>query len=154
MPARSPTWRPGWRAIGSPYHDALAAQIDRLQGLHGTVHVLDGHSIHGRIPRLFEGALPDLNLGTNDGASAGAALTARVAASLAGHGFDHVVNGRFKGGYITRHYGAPPNGVHVLQLEMAWRTYVDEARPREYVATRAEPLIAVLRGVVDTLLRA
>ncbi len=137
-----------------PYHDALAAQIGRLRGLHGAVHVLDGHSIHGRIPRLFEGALPDLNLGTNDGASAGAALTARVAASLVGHGFDHVVNGRFKGGYITRHYGAPQDGVHVLQLEMAWRAYVDEARPREYVAARAAPLIAVLRRVADTLLRA
>jgi N-formylglutamate deformylase len=137
-----------------PYHEALAEQIGRLRGLHGEVRLLDGHSIHGTIPRLFAGGLPDLNLGTHDGASAGAALTGRVAAALEGHGFSTVVNGRFKGGYITRHYGAPAAGVQVLQLEMAWRAYLDEARPQAYDPVRAAPLIAVLRGVVDALLRA
>jgi N-formylglutamate deformylase len=137
-----------------PYHAALAGQIGRLRGLHGAVHVLDAHSIHGVIPRLFAGALPDLNLGTHDGASAGAALTARVAAALPGHGFSHVVNGRFKGGYITRHYGAPAQGVHVLQLELAWRSYLDEARPSMWDAARAAKLIGVLRGVADALLGA
>ncbi len=141
-------------AFWQPYHDALAGQIGRVRGLHGEARVLDGHSIHGSIPRLFEGALPDLNLGTHDGASAGASLTARVAAALAGHGFSMVVNGRFKGGYITRHYGAPAAGVQVLQLELAWRAYVDEARPQAYDPARAAPLMGVLRGVADALLRA
>ena len=78
----------------------------------------------------------------------------RVAASLAGGGFSTVVNGRFKGGYITRHYGNPTAGVHVLQLEMAWRTYIDEAHPQLYDTARAAPLVAILRRVADALLRA
>ena len=137
-----------------PYHAALRAEIGRLHALNGVVHVLDGHSIHGTIPRLFEGALPDLNVGTNDGASAGVALTARVVEALGGQGFSHVVNGRFKGGAITRHYGAPAQGVHVVQLEMAWRAYLDEAAPQSYAPDRAAPLVAVLRRVTDAMARA
>ena len=142
-----------------PYHDALKAEIARLRGLHGLVHVLDGHSIHGTLPRLFAGALPDLNVGTNDGASAGAALTARVMAAVAGHGFSYVLNGRFKGGAITRGYGAPESGVsdggvHVVQLEMAWRAYIDEADPARYDPDRAAPLIGVLRQVVAAMAHA
>jgi N-formylglutamate deformylase len=137
-----------------PYHDALQGQIARLRARHSAVRVLDAHSIHGEIPRLFAGRLPDLNLGTNDGASANPGLTAAFAATLAGHGFSHVVNGRFKGGFITRHYGRPDDGIHVMQLELAWRAYLDESRPDRFDPARAAPLIAVLRRVVDVLLRA
>jgi N-formylglutamate deformylase len=137
-----------------PYHDALRREIDRVRSRHGVVRLLDGHSIHGTIPRLFDGALPDLNLGTFDGAAAEPGLAARVMAAMADGGFSTILNGRFKGGYITRHYGAPQDRVHALQLEMAWRAYIDEAAPREYLPARAAPLIAVLRRVVDTLLRA
>jgi N-formylglutamate deformylase len=141
-------------AYWTPYHDTLRQLIDDTRARHGFVHVLDGHSIHGRIPRLFSGLLPDLNLGTFDGASADPRLAARVMQAMAGQGFSTVLNGRFKGGYITRHYGAPGAGVHVLQLEMAWRAYTDENHPDTYDAVRAAPLIAVLRRVVDALLRA
>ncbi len=137
-----------------PYHDALRQQIDRLHAQHGFVRLLDGHSIHGTIPRLFDGDLPDLNLGTFDGASADAGLAGRVMDAMDDHGFSTVLNGRFKGGYITRHYGAPQRGMHALQLEMAWRTYTDEAAPQRYDAARAARLIGVLRRVVDALLRA
>ena len=137
-----------------PYHDTLRHLIEHTRSRHGFVHVLDGHSIHGRIPRLFPGLLPDLNLGTFDGASCAPALAARVMATLEGHRFSTVLNGRFKGGHITRHYGAPSDGVHVLQLELAWRAYLDEARPRHFEPSQAGPLIAVLRRVVDALSRA
>jgi N-formylglutamate deformylase len=137
-----------------PYHDALRGQIDRLRARHGAVRVLDAHSIHGEIPRLFAGLLPDLNLGTNDGAACDRRLAEAVAAVLASSGFSHVVDGRFKGGFITRHYGRPDNGIHVMQLELAWRAYVDESRPERFDPARAAKLAAVLRRVADTLLRA
>jgi N-formylglutamate deformylase len=138
-------------AYWQPYHDALRGQIARLRAAHGVARVLDAHSIHGAIPRLFAGALPDLNLGTHDGASCDPALAAAVMAAMDGHGFSTVLNGRFKGGYITRHYGAPADGVQVLQLEMAWRAYLDEARPWVFEPERAATLISVLRLVVAAL---
>lgn len=141
-----------------PYHAALAAEIDRVRARHGVAHLLDGHSIHGRIPRLFAGELPDLNLGTNGGTSAGDAVTARAVAALASSPFTHVLNGRFKGGYITRHYGAPGQGVHALQLEMAWRAYLPpldpeapDFRPPAFDAARAAPLVGVLQQLVTAL---
>ena len=137
-----------------PYHDALRGLIDRARAAHGVAHVLDGHSICGRIPRLFPGDLPDLNLGTFDGASAAAGAAARVMEAMEGQGFSTVLNGRFKGGHITRHYGAPADRVHVLQLEMAWRSYIDEARPALFDPVRAARLIQTLDRVVRALLRA
>jgi N-formylglutamate deformylase len=137
-----------------PYHDALRRLIDRAKAAHGVAHVLDGHSICGRIPRLFPGALPDLNLGTFDGASADAGLAARVVEAMEDQGFSIVLNGRFKGGHITRAFGAPDDGVHVLQLEMAWRSYTDEDRPAIFDPDRAAWLILTLGRVVRALLRA
>lgn len=135
-----------WR----PYHDALAAELARLHALHGRALLFDGHSIRSELPWLFEGRLPALNLGTADGASCAPAVTTRLAAVLAGQGeYSQVVNGRFKGGYITRHYGQPGQGVHAVQLEMCQRCYMDESRdPRaafdETLAARVTPLVEQL----------
>jgi len=134
-------------AYWQPYHDALAAELARLRAEHGHALLFDGHSIRSELPWLFEGTLPALNLGTADGASCAWAITERLGALLAGQQrFSHVVNGRFKGGYITRHYGQPGQGVHAVQLEMCQRCYMDEARdPRqaydEAAAAEVAPLI-------------
>ena len=131
-----------------PYHHALAAEIERVRARHGYAMLLDGHSIRGEVPRFFAGRLPDLNLGTADGASCAPSLQAhgrgdRLAATPR---FTHVVNGRFKGGWITRRYGRPADGVHALQLEMAQRCYMDEAPPYRWTPARAAPLARAARA--------
>jgi N-formylglutamate deformylase len=136
-----------------PYHDALGAEVERVHARHGYAVLLDGHSIRAVVPRFFVGRLPDLNLGTADGASCAKTLEALAASVLAeAPGFSHVVNGRFKGGWITRHYGRPTVGVHALQLEMAQRCYMDEAPPYRWDPARAAPLVDVLRRLVGRLL--
>jgi N-formylglutamate deformylase len=113
-----------WR----PYHAALQAEIARIRAAHGRVVLWEGHSIRGEVPFLFQGRLPDLNLGTASGASCSPALQARLEAVLAGQSrYDWVANGRFKGGYITRHYGAPADGIDAVQLEISQRIYMDES---------------------------
>jgi N-formylglutamate amidohydrolase len=104
-------------------------------------------------PRFFAGALPDLNLGTADGKSCAASLQS-IAERIVGSagGFSHVVNGRFKGGYVTRHYGAPADNVHALQLEMAQVCYMDEAPPYRWDEPRASALVEVLRQLVGALI--
>lgn len=140
-----------WR----PYHAALAAEIERVRARHGHCVLLDGHSIVSVAPRFFEGTLPHLNLGTVDGASCGARWQERARACLADQApFSLVLNGRFKGGYITRHYGRPEEKVHVLQLEMAWRAYLDESRPQGYEPSRAAALIELLKKLAGTLMGA
>ena len=135
-----------------PYHAALAAEVERTRARHGFAIVLDGHSIPAEVPRFFAGRLPDLNLGTADGASCAPSLQAAATAVLAAAtGFTHVVNGRFKGGYVTRHYGNPARGVHALQLEMAQAAYMDEAPPYRWDPARAAPLVAVLERLVAAL---
>ena len=137
-----------WR----PYHDALRGELDRLRAEHGRVLLWEGHSIRGTLPFLFDGALPDLNLGTAAGTSCRPQLQQRLAAVLAGQGgYSHVVNGRFKGGYITRHYGAPETGVDAVQLELAQRTYMDE-ESFEYLPQRAGELQVVLRRLLQAVL--
>ncbi len=112
-----------WR----PYHEALAAEIARLKAEHGRVVVWEGHSIRSVVPLLFDGRLPDFNLGTADGASCSAALAKSLDELLAGQDrYSHVLNGRFKGGYITRQYGRPDEGVDAVQLELAQLNYMDE----------------------------
>ena len=135
-----------------PYHRTLAAEIDRVRARRGYAVLLDGHSIRSEVPRFFAGRLPDLNLGTADGASCAAALQARAAGVLAGaRGMTHIVNGRFKGGWITRRYGRPTEGVHALQLEVGQRCYMDEAPPYPWDAARAAALAGVLRKLVSVL---
>src|SRR4029079_5778374 len=124
-------------AFFDPYHQTLAAELERVRALHGYAVLLDGHSIRAEVPRFFAGRLPDLNLGTADGASCDAALAAVAAGALADHAaFSQFVIGRFKVGYVTRHYGRPEHGVHTLQLEMAQCAYMDEAPPFGWDAGR------------------
>ncbi len=135
-----------WR----PYHGALAAELARIQRVHGRAVLWEGHSIRSRLPFLFEGVLPDLNLGTAAGASCSAAMQARLEAALGAQDtYSWVANGRFKGGYITRHYGRPAEGVDAVQLELAQSTYMDEATGR-YEPERA----AVLQRTLARLLQA
>ena len=136
-----------------PYQRQLAAEILRVKTRHGYCILLDGHSIVSEAPRFFAGRLPDLNLGTADGMSCAPSL-APPAVPLLSHadGFSAVHNGRFKGGYITRHYGKPDQQVHALQLEMAQRCYMNEATPQRYDGTRAGALKAVLKSLVEHLL--
>jgi N-formylglutamate deformylase len=138
-----------------PYHQALAGELERLKAGHGAVLLWDAHSIASVLPRLFEGQLPDLNLGTNSGQSCAAAIIERVAAVALDSAFSQVVNGRFKGGYITRHYGQPAQNVHAIQLEMSQCLYMDEAAPfgyLEYRATSVQPLLqAMLQAALAEL---
>lgn len=133
----------------TPYHAALTAEIERVRLRHGYAVLLDGHSILSEVPRFFAGRLPDLNLGTAQGASCDPRLQQRVADVLAqAEGFTHVVNGRFTGGWITRQYGRPAAHVHALQLEVGQRCYMDEAPPYPWDAARADALGRVLRRLV------
>ena len=136
----------------TPYHAALEEEIARARDRHGFAIVLDGHSIRSIVPRFFEGRLPDLNLGTASGTSCAPELEACAARALAeADGFTHIVNGRFKGGWITRRYGRPREGVHALQLEIAQDCYMDEAPPYRWDAGRAERLGQVLHRLVHAL---
>lgn len=134
-----------------PYHRALRSEIDRLKSLHGFAVLLDGHSIRAEVPRFFDGRLPDLNLGTADGQSCAPELEALAQQTLDSSGMRWVCNGRFKGGYITRYFGAPADGVHALQLEMAQAAYMDEAPPYAWDEARARPLQRVLETLVTRL---
>jgi N-formylglutamate amidohydrolase len=143
--ARRATWF-------APYHAILAAELDRVRARHGYAVLLDGHSIASRVPRFFDGRLPDLNLGTAGGASCAPSLQALAAGVLgAASGFTHVVNGRFRGGYVTRHYGRPHAGVHALQLEMTQSAYMEEGPPYAWDAARAAALAGVLERLVVAL---
>ena len=137
--------------IWRPYHQRLEDELARIKGEHGYAVLLDAHSIRGEIPRLFEGLLPDFNIGTNDGKSCAQTLSDAVAKALDAPSYRQVVNGRFKGGHITRQYGRPTDGVHAVQLELAQRTYMNEQPPFEYredVAQRVQP---VLTRMVQTM---
>lgn len=140
-----------------PYHDALAGELARMRRVHPRVVLWDGHSIKSRVPMFFEGQLPDFNLGTAGGASCSPALQHALGSVLhqrAGGGighYSHVVNGRFKGGYITRHYGRPEAGIEAVQLELAQYTYMDEDS-FEYLPARAAPVQEVIRALLETCL--
>ena len=128
-----------------PYHAALASELERLKDQHGYALLWDAHSIRTEIPWLFEGRLPDLNIGTASGASASDAITAAVIQTFNTQTqFSTAVNGRFKGGYITRHYGRPDQHVHAIQLEMCQSLYMQEVEPFAYdeaLASRIQPLL-------------
>ena len=138
-----------------PYHDALSRELQRLVHVHGYALLWDAHSIRSAIPWLFDGTLPALNIGTANGQSAHAAITQAVMdVCLAAGKFSHVLNGRFKGGYITRHYGRPTDHVHALQLEMCQNLYMQEAPPFTYDAALAAQVQPQLRGMLQAALNA
>lgn len=135
-----------------PYHAALAAEIARVKTMHGKALLYDCHSIRSIIPRLFEGTLPVFNLGTNSGSSCDPRLERRIAAILASSGRTHVVNGRFKGGWITRHYGRPVDNVHAVQMELACRAYMQEEPPFAYDEDKAASAQSVLRRIFEDMI--
>ncbi|KAF1712415.1 N-formylglutamate deformylase [Pseudoxanthomonas kalamensis DSM 18571] len=144
----------------APYHAALSAEIARLRQRHPRIVVYDAHSIRSRIPHLFAGELPQFNIGSNHDASCDAALTDAVEAVCAGSGYSHVRNGRFTGGWSTRHHGKPADGVHAIQMELACRGYMDEPSaitadtwPTPWDDARAEALRGVLQDVLMACLR-
>ena len=139
-----------------PYHAALDAELARLRTMQANVVLYDAHSIPSRVPHLFDGELPHLNIGTNSGRSCAPRLTARIEAVCNGSDYTYVTNGRFKGGYITRHHGRPERGVHAVQMELACSGYLREPGPPlnagnwpvPYDAARAAPLRAVLQDIL------
>mgnify|MGYP001553024970 FL=1 len=137
-----------WR----PYHEALAAEIVRIKVAHGRVVLWEGHSIRSVVPFLFDGRLPDFNLGTANGASCSADLQRRLIGAIeAQKKYTFVANGRFKGGYITRRYGDPANGIDAVQLELAQLNYMDEDS-FAYRDDLAAPTQAVIKALLETAL--
>jgi N-formylglutamate deformylase len=153
---KQPLYRPGQEPdageIGErvetywkPYHSQLSRELQRLKGRHGHALLWDAHSIFSEVPRFFSGKLRDLNLGTADGRSCGAGIGEGLMEKVSG--YSAVLNGRFRGGYITRTYGAPADGVHAVQLELSEATYMTESFPfdfREDAARRLRPQLRVL----------
>ena len=135
-----------------PYHDALVAELAHIKAIHGFVLLWDAHSIRSHIPWLFEGKLPGLNIGTASGAAAATAINDAAASQI--QGFTHVVNGRFKGGYITRHYGQPAQHVHAIQLEKCQSLYMQETPPFAYDEALAAQLQPTLKRMVQASLQA
>lgn len=137
-----------------PYHDALERELTRLQAQHGYVILWEGHSIKSQLPWLFEGKLPDLNLGTAGSASCAPGLRQALCAALSAQTvFTYVADDRFKGGYITRHYGRPEQGRHAVQLEMCWSCYLrEEAPPYQIDQVRVGRLLPVLEKLIITAL--
>jgi N-formylglutamate deformylase len=139
-----------------PYHTALAAELARLKAQHGYALLWDGHSIKSELPWLFDGCLPDLNIGTVNGNSCAAGLQAKLEAVLKAEPhasrFSHVFNGRFKGGYITRTYGDPAANIHAVQLEQCWSTYMEESAPFELNAAQRGEIDGTLRALLQAML--
>jgi formiminoglutamase len=143
-------------AYFEPFHTALRAELDRLRARHSKVVLYEAHSIRSHVSRLFEGELPQFNIGTNSGASCDPALAAAVEAACDATPWSRVTNGRFKGGWTTRHYGRPQDGVHAIQMELACRGYMDEPDapltslnwPTPYSEHRAAPMRGALTDVL------
>ncbi len=137
----------------APYHAALATEIERVRSIHGVAVLYDCHSIRSRIPFLFDGVLPDFNIGTDGGKTCDAALEAAVVELAAkAAGYTSVLNGRFRGGWTTRHYGRPETGVHALQMELAQSTHLaQEIPPFSYDGTKAAALRLHLQRILERI---
>ena len=138
-----------------PYHDALSEQLQRIHQRHGFVVLYDCHSIRSQVPSLFEGQLPDFNIGTNEGTTCSAKITQAVedACAQAKH-YSQVSNGRFKGGWTTRHYGKPEAGYHAIQMELAQCNYMQESSPWNYDGAKAKNLRVTLKTILEDLVTA
>jgi len=137
-----------------PYHDALAAEIARIKAVHGEVIVWEAHSIRSVVPRFFDGELPQLNIGTADGMSCKQSLLDSVVDVIKQSAdYSWVVNGRFKGGFITRHYSQPSQGINTMQLEIAMRSYMDESSLKpSFDHNKAQSLRVLLKSMMQCLL--
>ena len=137
----------------APYHAALLAEIERVKAIHGIAILYDCHSIRAHIPFLFEGKLPDFNIGTDMGKTCDAAIEqAAVEIAAASHGYTSILNGRFKGGWTTRHYGRPESGVHAIQMELGQGTHLaTEALPFAYDQGKAERLRVPLKDILTRI---
>ena len=136
----------------APYHAALAAEVARVRARHGVAILYDCHSIRSHIPFLFPGTLPDFNVGTNLGTTCDPRIEAAVYDLCMASGRTHVLNGRFKGGWTTRHYGQPATGVHAIQMELAQSTHLStEVPPFAYDDAKAEALRVTLRAILERL---
>lgn len=139
-------------AFHSPYHLALETELKRVRAIHGVAILYDCHSIRSHVPFLFEGKLPDFNIGTNSGATCDKAIEQETLDICAAQTrFSHVVNGRFKGGWTTRHYGRPAENMHAIQMELAQSTYMEEAAPWTYSTEKAAAIRPVLKDILETL---
>lgn len=138
-----------WR----PYHEALKAELARLRLVHSSVLLWDAHSIASMLPRLFSGKLPDFNFGTSDGDSCHESIIAGAVNAVRNSQWSWVVNGRFKGGFITRRYGSPKSGVHAIQLEMCQSLYMDEEPPFAWQANRAQSVRPAVKAAVEGALQ-
>jgi formiminoglutamase len=158
-----PIWRDGGQPhesdiatrlaeLHAPYHAAISDQIARVKALHGKAILFDCHSIRSSIPFLFEGVLPDFNIGTDGGITCDPAIEAAVMDAVAASGHSHVLNGRFRGGWTTRHYGRPGEGVHAIQMELAQSTHLRSERPPfAFDSAKADDLRQTLKAVLQKL---
>ncbi|MFI0843574.1 N-formylglutamate deformylase [Mesorhizobium sp. IMUNJ 23232] len=140
-------------AFHQPYHAALAAEIERVKAEHGVAILYDCHSIRSVCPFLFDGKLPNFNIGTNNGSTCAPEIEAAVRETCAkAEGYTHIVNGRFKGGWTTRHYGQPAKGVHAIQMELTQSTHLaGESLPFAYDEAKAERLRVHLKAILTEL---
>ncbi len=146
-------------AYFAPYHAAIEAELARLRALHPLVVEYDAHSIRSRMQRLFDGELPQFNIGTDGGVTCDPALSDAVQAICVASGHSHVLNGRFRGGWTTRHYGRPRDGIHAIQMELSMRGYLIEPAvpdernwPAPFDPAFAAPMIAILREILRACL--
>ena len=135
-----------------PYHQKLRDELHRLREIHGFAILFEGHSIRSVVPRFYDGVIPDLNLGSAGGESCDKGLAARAFEILKSSPYDAVLDDRFTGGYITRHFGCPEENIHALQLELTWKNYMEEEPPFRYVADRADRLKQTLRELLEGIL--
>ncbi|MFK7764615.1 MAG: N-formylglutamate deformylase [Roseobacter sp.] len=141
-------------AYHAPYHAALKSELERVRDIHGFAVLYDCHSIRSEIPFLFEGVLPDFSIGTDSGATCAALIETSVADRCAqADGYSMICNGRFKGGWTTRHYGRPAEGLHAIQMELAQSTYMREAPPWTYDPVKADRLRVPLKSILTELIR-
>ena len=138
-------------AYWQPYHDALRAQLERIKAIHGYALLWDAHSIASKVPRFFSGTLPDLNLGTGNGLSCRADLREKLFKLMQQSQFSAVRDSRFKGGYITRHYGRPQEHIHAMQMEIAQGAYMEESGSNTFNKTKASKLEAFLQKMITLL---
>ncbi|WP_037315335.1 N-formylglutamate deformylase [Ruegeria halocynthiae] len=158
-----PIWRSGQepsqadtvqrcQAFHAPYHAALAEELQRVKARHGVAILFDCHSIRSRIPFLFGGTLPDMNIGTNGGVTCASKFESIAQEIAASSPYSTVLNGRFRGGWTTRHYGRPAEGIHAIQMELAQSTYLTtEAAPWAYDNAKANRLRRWLRDILDAI---